>query len=137
MITCDMKDAPDSPCSGAITARYRENPGRPWGYRCAAHASALSERYVIIERISGTVRLGPVGDIEQLVADAESKLDDEQLPDDIVLRDLLLRLRLLAGLDATAYEQRFYRSMTIGRNDECKIVTSHDARLCGKPEAHR
>lgn len=82
----------------------------------------------------------PAGDIEQLVADTESKIDDSgdgQYDARYLVEDLMYRLTALAGLDMTGYPAPApVYTMTIGRNDRCLITTPHTARLCGKPEAH-
>ncbi len=81
------------------------------------------------------------GDLEQLIADTENKLDDEvegyYAPD--LLEDLLIRLRMIAGLDTEGYAvvRPIMDAMTIGSPDRCMIRTPHTAGLCGKTEAHR
>lgn len=79
-----------------------------------------------------TTRYIPAGDIEQLVADTESKYVDA-----IDFYDLLYRLRVLAGLDTSGYPGGAVTPMAIGRTDRCLIETPHDVFFCGKLEAHR
>lgn len=78
-------------------------------------------------------------DIEQLVADAESKIDDQGEAPTIVLEDLLFRLRVIAGLDTSSCDSLsgVLRPLVIGRRDECLISVPHSHEFCGKPEAHR
>lgn len=85
-----------------------------------------------------TTRYLPAGDIEQLVADIENKIDPV-FDDDLrsVFDDLLYRLRALAGLDTSGYPGGPVVSMLIGRTDRCLIETPHDVSFCGKLEAHR
>lgn len=76
------------------------------------------------------------GDIEQLVADTENKIDSDQYEERSLLNDLLTRLRVLAGTP-TGTPMRPAFTMTIGRIDQCLITMPHEAWVCGKAEAHR
>ncbi len=79
------------------------------------------------------------GDLEQIIADTESKLDSEdpQYNERILMEDLLCRLRILVDRDDTVSYGPIAYPMTIGRTDLCLISTPHDVQLCGKTEAHR
>lgn len=144
-LTCDYilnVDEPHKECGK--TAGYCYQPlGTPTGWfgRCAGHVGALSpqvhrEPLGVPVEVRRTVHV-PAGDIEQVVADAESKREAELDDDHDVLGDLMLRLRMLAGLDTSGYTLGCEMAMFIGRADECMIVTPHDVSFCGKPAAHR
>lgn len=120
-------------CDESAVVRYRGDESYADGHRCAEHAKRLDRSVVT------TWPILPVAvsaaDIEQLVADAENKLDDGGSED--VAYDLIQRLRILAGLDVSGYPAPPMMDMTIGRRDECLISVPHSHEFCGKPEAHR
>lgn len=140
---CDRWDAePDEICGALATFTY-DRAGGPdptrTGYRCDEHAAMLSE-HTCPRRIDGRRAIPPL-DVEQLVADAESQIDDVQRNPGAVLHDLLYRLRELAGLDVSGYSfSAGYvspKAMIIGSPDRCLLTLPHSTELCGKPEGHR
>lgn len=150
-LTCDMPITEDrngflmqvDRCGLPAAYRYgwESAAKREWSGRCAGHVGALSpqvhrEPLGVPVEVRRTMHV-PAEDIEQVVADAESKREAGLDADHDVLGDLMLRLRTLAGLDVSGYTLGCEMAMTIGRTDECLIVTPHDVSFCGKPAAHQ
>lgn len=79
-----------------------------------------------------------VADLGQIVASAESDLDDTDYPDpQATLETLIYRVRVAAGLIDEAIEKPGANAPMVGRNDRCLITVEHDHSFCGKPGAHR
>lgn len=123
-------------CNAPAVIRYRPRSDiyGPWRGRCAAHERSVSGKYAVVEPLQRAI---PAADIEQLVADSEPQVDDMQRDPERVLNDLLRRLRMLAGLDASAYAKHFRQPMIIGGADKCLLTLPHSPELCGKSGAHR
>lgn len=124
-------------CELPSSMRFRLSGDKEWRHRCEMHRRQTFFNGAEIEIMPDSLRkIVNRGDIEQLVADAESKVDDLFADEHDVLTDLLARLRSIAGLDSLEYDAPVL-PLTIGRRDECLISVPHSHEFCGKPEAHR